>query len=171
MNHEFDESQIASISESLIRSHPAPSDPACAYAWESFLNNGDEGLADLPKGLQQLVTIVRLDDGITGEGFRGHFGNATSNDGLIEDSLVGAIDALRKFGAADAVEIATAALTEWLSRLPGWQSALEHGSVPDFESFEAFAAPLDRRWYEQQDAMYAAIDVYMKLHPNEFLHP
>jgi hypothetical protein len=71
----------------------------------------------------------------------------------------------------DALDIATIAINEWLTRMPEWRTAIEHGRQPDIEAFEDFCEPLDRRWYEQQDALYATIDAYMKDRPDEFIHP
>jgi uncharacterized protein with HEPN domain len=159
------------LTSAFLRAHPEPYRAASEYAWEYFLKHGDDSLSVLPAGLQQLIAIVRLDDGIGGEGFRGHLGNVTTDEGEVEKSLGEAVAALRVFGATDAVQIATAALDEWNSRLPGWQSARERGDDPDFDGFEALADRLDKQWHAQQSAMYAAIDAYITAHSDEFVHP
>lgn len=160
------------ITRSLIQQHPHPSGPACVYSWEYFLEHDEEGLAELPIGLQRLVAVQKLDGGVGNAGFRAFFGNRTDVTGLnVEASVQHGIDALNEFGASDSARIATTALSEWTARLPQWQSAMERGDDPDFESYETFSWPLDKQWYAQQSAMYAAIDAYIKAHPDEFVHP
>lgn len=160
------------ITESLIQTHPHPSSPACVYSWEYFLEYDAEGLTYLPIGLQKLVAIQDLDGGIGNGGFRGHLGNRTDDTtDTLEESIAASLEALRAFGLTEPLDIATTAINEWLARMPAWRAADQHGQEPDIDAFQEFCEPLDRRWYEQQDAMYTTIDSYMKAHPEQFIHP
>jgi hypothetical protein len=155
----------------LIQNNSTPSQPLGDYSWEYMILHGDDGAATLPIGLRRLNAVVDFDGGVGNGGLSGHLGNRTDDDGTIQASIHRSLEALQAFQATDALRIATDAFEEWnsINADIATRQQIEEESV--WEALKVVSDRLDGSWYAQQSAMYAAIDAYIKAHPDEFVHP
>jgi len=155
---------------SLVDLNPRPSQALCDYSWEIMLRYGDDRAATLPVGLRRLNAIVDFDGGVDNGGLSGHLGNRTDDDGTIQESIQHSLDAFQTFQATAALRIATDAIEEWTSICTSIATGPQLGAESAWERLKVVGDRLDSDWYAQQSAMYAAIDAYIKAHPDEFVH-